>query len=64
LPPATITLRVAEEESQPASRSAAAAFAEAALGGAFGDADAFAAWRAAARWPTLFHHRNDARQPA
>ncbi|MEN8513604.1 FAD-dependent oxidoreductase [Burkholderia sp. RS02] len=43
---------------------AAAAFAEAALGGAFGDADAFAAWRAAARWPTLLHHRNDARQPA
>ena len=43
---------------------AAVAVAEAALGGAFGDADAFAAWRDAERWPTLLHHRNDARQPA
>ncbi|WP_205187166.1 FAD-dependent oxidoreductase, partial [Burkholderia sp. LMG 13014] len=43
---------------------AAVAVAEAALGGTFGDADAFAAWRDAQRWPTLLHHRNDARQPA
>lgn len=43
---------------------AAAALAQAALGGAFADADAFAAWRDAARWPTLLHHRDDARQPA
>ncbi|POM19853.1 hypothetical protein CSX04_01248 [Burkholderia cepacia] len=43
---------------------AAVALAEAALGGAFGDPDAFAAWRDAERWPTLLHHRNDARQPA
>ncbi|MBW5804055.1 MULTISPECIES: FAD-dependent oxidoreductase [Burkholderia] len=43
---------------------AAVALAEAALGGVFGDTDAFAAWRDAERWPTLLHHRNDARQPA
>jgi glycine oxidase len=42
----------------------AVALAEAALSGALGDADAFAAWRGAARWPDLLHHRDDARQPA
>ncbi|WP_179403065.1 FAD-dependent oxidoreductase [Burkholderia guangdongensis] len=42
----------------------AVALAEAALTGALRDADGFAAWRDAARWPTLLHHRNDARQPA
>ncbi|MBJ9921484.1 FAD-dependent oxidoreductase, partial [Burkholderia cenocepacia] len=43
---------------------AAVVFAQAALGGTLSDADAFAAWRDAARWPTLLHYRNDARQPA
>ncbi|KWF22694.1 FAD-dependent oxidoreductase [Burkholderia ubonensis] len=51
---------------------AAVAFAEAALsgalgstfGGTFGGADAFAAWRGAARWPDLLHHRDATRQPA
>ncbi|OJA55739.1 FAD-dependent oxidoreductase [Burkholderia ubonensis] len=51
---------------------AAVAFAEAALsgalgstfGGTFGCADAFAAWRGAARWPDLLHHRDATRQPA
>ncbi|WP_322075200.1 FAD-dependent oxidoreductase [Burkholderia cenocepacia] len=43
---------------------AAVACAQAALGGTLGDPDAFAAWRATARWPTLLHHRNDAHQPA
>ncbi|KVC65130.1 FAD-dependent oxidoreductase [Burkholderia stagnalis] len=43
---------------------AAAALAQAALSGALGGADAFAAWRGAARWPDLLHHRDDARQPA
>ncbi|KWO86419.1 cytochrome C biogenesis protein CcdA [Burkholderia ubonensis] len=47
---------------------AAVAFAEAALSGAlgstFGGADAFAAWRGAARWPDLLHHRDATRQPA
>lgn len=42
----------------------AVALAETALAGALGDADAFAAWREAARWPDLIHHRDDARQPA
>lgn len=43
---------------------AAAALAQAALSGVLGGADAFAAWRGAARWPDLLHHRDDARQPA
>ncbi|KAB0637991.1 cytochrome C biogenesis protein CcdA [Burkholderia stagnalis] len=43
---------------------AAAALAQAALSGTLGGADAFAAWRGAARWPDLLHHRDDARQPA
>jgi len=43
---------------------AAVALAQAALDGTLRDPDAFAAWRDAARWPTLLHHRDDARQPA
>ncbi|TCW76793.1 FAD-dependent oxidoreductase [Burkholderia sp. SRS-46] len=43
---------------------AAAALAQAALSGTLGGADAFAAWRGAARWPDLLHYRDDARQPA
>ncbi len=43
---------------------AAAALAQAALSGTLAGADAFAAWRGAARWPALLHHRDDARQPA
>ncbi|MBN3819052.1 FAD-dependent oxidoreductase [Paraburkholderia sp. Se-20369] len=43
---------------------AAAALAQAALAGTLGGADAFAAWRGAARWPDLLPYRDDARQPA